>query len=88
MNDVTGANPEGKFTVGLLVGMTPKAISMPMIIKPNPTSKYPFLVPHKFFSAQAIAPKDSTIKPEKKMRAPPIATKINQIISCFAMIWT
>jgi hypothetical protein len=43
-----------RFSVGELVGITPKRIKNPIIIAANPKRTNPLLVPHKFFSNQEI----------------------------------
>jgi hypothetical protein len=50
---------EGRFSAVELIGITPNKISMPMTIRPNPTTMYPFLVEPKFFSARGMFQKAS-----------------------------
>ena len=76
----------GKFAVGELVGITPKRNNNHNIMRPNPTSKYPFLVPPNLFSARAFLPNASTKQLEKQIRTPPIAATKIPIMICFNII--
>jgi len=57
-------NP-ARFSVGELVGITPKRIKNPIIIIANPEMTNPLFVPQRFLSNHAIFPTMSDKYPEK-----------------------
>ena len=70
-----------------MVGITPNNIKNQMIMIPKPEITNPFLVPHKFFSNQAILQNNSAKYPEKKTIDQPIHAITNPIMICLAIVF-
>ena len=75
-----------RFSVGELVGITPKSIRNPISIIPKPLITKPLFVPHRFLSNRAILPNISAKYPEKYMINHPNPATTNPMIICFAII--
>ena len=71
---------------GVLTGIIPNTIKSQIIVIPNPKITKPFLVPHRFFSSQAIFPNILTKFEEKYISDDHNRTIISPKIICLPMI--